>query len=76
MYFEKLVEMLSGKFDVPAEKITMETNIIDDLGADSLDMVDMLMMLEDAYSISIDDEVAQELKTIGDVVKYLEENVQ
>ena len=65
MYFEKVAALISEKFEMPVENITRETSIIDDLGADSLDIVDMLMMLEDQYNISIPDEVAQEMKTVG-----------
>lgn len=75
MYFEKIVSIISEKFDIPAEEITRETNIVEDLGADSLDIVDMLMMFEEQYNISIPDDVAQEMKTVGDVVDYIEENV-
>ncbi|MBQ6051741.1 MAG: acyl carrier protein [Clostridia bacterium] len=74
MYFEKVASMISEKFEMPVENITRDTSIIDDLGADSLDIVDMLMMLEEQYNISIPDEVAQEMKTVGDVVDYIEEN--
>ncbi|MBO4391714.1 MAG: acyl carrier protein [Clostridia bacterium] len=74
MYFEKVAALISEKFEMPVENITRETSIIDDLGADSLDIVDMLMMLEDQYNISIPDEVAQEMKTVGDVADYIEEN--
>ncbi len=74
MYFEKVAALISEKFEMPVENITRETSIIDDLGADSLDIVDMLMMLEEQYNISIPDEVAQEMKTVGDVADYIEEN--
>jgi acyl carrier protein len=75
MYFEKVAALISEKFDMPVEKITRETSIIDDLGADSLDIVDMLMMLEEQYNLSIPDDVAQEMKTVGDVADYIEENI-
>ena len=74
MYFEKVAALISEKFEMPVEEITRETNIIEDLGADSLDIVDMLMMLEEQYNISIPDEVAQDMKTVGDVADYIEEN--
>jgi acyl carrier protein len=74
MYFEKVAAMISEKFELPVESVTRDTNIIDDLGADSLDIVDMLMMLEEQYNLSIPDDVAQEMKTVGDVVDYIEEN--
>ena len=52
----------------------METEIVDDLGADSLDVVEMLMALEDEYGISLPDEVAMKLHTVGDIVNYIDEN--
>lgn len=74
MYFEKVAAMIAEKFELSVESVTRETSIIDDLGADSLDIVDMLMMLEEQYNLSIPDDVAQEMKTVGDVVDYIEEN--
>ena len=74
MYFEKVAAMISDKFEMPIDEVTRETNIIEDLGADSLDIVDMLMMLEEQYNLSIPDDIAQEMKTVGDVVDYIEEN--
>lgn len=76
MYFEKITQMIAEKFDVDVSEIKLTTNIFEDLGADSLDVVDMLMMLEDQYGITIPDEAAQEMKTVGDVVNYVEENAQ
>ena len=76
MYFEKIAEIIAEKFDIDVNEVKLTTNIFEDLGADSLDIVDMLMMLEDQYNITIPDEVAQEMKTIGDVVNYIEENAE
>ncbi|MBR5540315.1 MAG: acyl carrier protein, partial [Clostridia bacterium] len=56
MVFEKLRVILSHQFDVEKDTITMETNIMEDLGADSLDVVDMLMSLEDEFDVEIPDE--------------------
>ncbi len=75
MYFEQVASMISEKFEMPLEEVTRETNIVEDLGADSLDIVDMLMMLEEQYNISIPDDVAQDMKTVGDVADYIEENI-
>ena len=76
MYFEKIAEIIAEKFDIDVNEVKLTTNIFEDLGADSLDIVDMLMMLEDQYNITIPDEDAQEMKTIGDVVNYIEENAE
>ena len=75
MYLDKMREVLAEKFDVEPESINLTTNIFEDLGADSLDIVDLLMTIEDEYGIAIPDEVAQEIKTVGNVVSYLEENI-
>lgn len=76
MYFEKIAEIIAEKFDIDVNEVKLTTNIFDDLGADSLDIVDMLMMLEDQYNVTIPDEIAMEIKTIGDVVNYIEENAE
>ena len=76
MYFEQIAEIIAEKFDIDVNDVKLTTNIFEDLGADSLDIVDMLMMLEDQFNISIPDEIAQEMKTIGDVVNYIEENAE
>ncbi len=76
MYFEQIAEIIAEKFDIDVNDVKLTTNIFEDLGADSLDIVDMLMMLEDKFNTSIPDEIAQEMRTIGDVVNYIEENVE
>ncbi len=74
MVFEKLKEILSGQLDVDADSITLETNIADDLGADSLDVVEMLMAVEDEFDVQIPDEEIENLKTVGSVVEYIQEH--
>ena len=64
MVFEKVKTIVSNQFDVEEDTITMETNIGDDLGADSLDVVDMLMSLEDEFDVEIPDEEIETLKVI------------
>ncbi len=75
MVFEKVKAILSEQFDVEEDKITAETNIADDLGADSLDVVDLLMSIEDEFEIEIPDDEVENLKTVGELVKYIEEHV-
>ena len=76
MVFEKVQEILSSQFDVVADSITLETDIVDDLGADSLDLVDMLMSLEDEFSIGeVPDEMVEKIRTVGQLVTYIEENM-
>ena len=76
MVFEKVKEILGTQFDVEADSITLETDIVDDLGADSLDLVDMLMSLEDEFSIGeVPDEMVEKIHTVGQLVTYIEENM-
>ena len=70
MVLEKVKMILSNQFDVEEDAITPETNIADDLGADSLDVVDMLMSLEDEF-----DEEIERIRTVGELVTYIEENM-
>ena len=76
MVLEKVKMILSSQFDVEEDSITPETNIADDLGADSLDVVDMLMSLEDEFDVEIPDEEIENFHTVGDVVAYVEEHMQ
>ena len=75
MVLEKLKSILSEQFDVEEDTITCESSIAGDLGADSLDVVDLLMSIEDEFEIEIPDEEIDNIKTVGELVKYIEENV-
>ena len=72
--FEQVRQLLAHQFEVDENTITMDTNIADDLGADSLDVVELVMSIEDAFGITIEDEKAAELTTVRQVVDYLEKN--
>nr|MBQ1578327.1 acyl carrier protein [Oscillospiraceae bacterium] len=72
MYFDKVREALAKQFELDPESITLDTNLIDDLGADSLDVVELIMSLEDEFGVSISDEDAAQLYTVGRIVDYLE----
>ena len=72
MIFDNVRNALAEQFEVDAESITAETNLIDDLGADSLDVVELIMSLEDLFGITISDEDAAQLYTVGRIVEYLE----
>lgn len=74
MVLEKVKAILSAQFDVDEDTITPETNIMEDLGADSLDVVDMLMSLEDEFDVKIADEEIEKLQTVSQVVSYIEEH--
>ncbi|MBQ9106820.1 MAG: acyl carrier protein [Clostridia bacterium] len=73
MVFEKVREILAQQLDIEEESINMESNIQEDLGADSLDLVDLLMTLEDDYGLEVPDEDVEKIKTVGDLVAYIEE---
>ena len=71
MLFETVRDNLAKQFEIDPETITVETNIVDDLGADSLASVELVMALEEAAGISIDDADVAGLKTVGDIMSYL-----
>lgn len=75
MVFEKIKEILAQQLDIDASELTMDTRIADDLGADSLDVVEMLMTVEDEFEIEIPDEAIENLKTIGDVTEYIQNRI-
>ena len=73
MVFDKLCEFLSNQLGIDPEEIRPESNVIEDLGADSLDLVEMLTEMESEYDIIITDERARELTTVGEIAQFLEE---
>lgn len=75
MVFEKIRAILCDQFDVSEDSITMETAIQEDLGADSIDVVDLVVSIEDEFDIEIPDEEIEDVKTVGDIVKYVEEHI-
>ena len=72
--FEKIRYLLAEQLDIPADSITPESDIIDDLEADSLTVLDMVMTLEDEFDIEIPDEDVEKLRTVGSVVSYVEDH--
>ena len=74
MVFEKVQKIISENLNVPLEKVTMDNHLVDDLGADSLDSVELIMALEEEYGIEVDDEAAQNMKYVRDLVNYIEEH--
>ncbi|MDR2932864.1 MAG: acyl carrier protein [Oscillospiraceae bacterium] len=72
MIFEKVRTILVDQLDVDEDAVTMESVITDDLGADSLDVVDMVMSLEEEFDLEIPDEEIETMKTVGDIVKFIE----
>ena len=72
MTFDKVKELLSNQLGVKENKITMESRVLEDLGADSLDVVEMLMTLEDEFGIEVSEDEAVNLKTVADIVKIID----
>ena len=72
--FNEVKDIIVEKLGVEADKVTMEASFIDDLGADSLDIVELIMALEDKYETEIADEVAEKMATVKDVVEYINNN--
>ena len=72
MIFENVRDALAKQFEIDPETITMDTSLVDDLGADSLDVVELIMSLEDMFGISISDDDAAQLDTVRRIVEYLE----
>lgn len=72
MIFEKVKSILVDQLDVDEDAVTLDSSISDDLGADSLDVVDMVMSLEEEFDTEIPDEEIEAMKTVGDIVKYIE----
>ena len=75
MVFEKVRELLSEQLEIDPDEITLDTDIVNDLGADSLDLVDFVMSLEDEFDKEIPDEDVEGIKTIGDIVSYIENSL-
>jgi acyl carrier protein len=71
---EKIIDILCDQLDLDREQVTQDSEIIDDLGADSLDIVDLIMTLEDEFDTEITDEMVEGMKTVGDIAKYVEEH--
>ena len=72
MNFEKVRNIIAKQLELDAESITMDSRLIEDLKADSLDVVDILMSLQDEFDVEIPDEEVENIKTVGDLVHYLE----
>ena len=74
MILEKIKAILAEQFDVDEDKIVEDTDLQEDLGADSLDVVDLLMSIEDEFEIEVPDDEIENLKTVGAIVNYIEAN--
>ena len=74
MAFDKIKEIIMDQLSVDAEAVTPETHLMKDLEADSLDAVEIIMAIEEEFDIEIPDDDAEKFQTVGDLVKYVEEN--
>lgn len=74
MVFDKVKDIIVDQLDADEDAVKMESVIIDDLGADSLDVVDLVMSIEEEFDIEIPDEAVEKIKTVGDIVSYIESN--
>lgn len=75
MVFEKVKEILAEQLDIEdKESITMDSMLVEDLGADSLDSIDIVMSVEDEFKIEVPDEVVENMTTVADIVNFIENN--
>lgn len=74
--FDRVRKVIAEKLDRSEDEITNEASFVEDLGADSLDVVELVMALEEAFEIDIPDEESEKIRTVGDAVKYIEEKTQ
>jgi acyl carrier protein len=72
---DKVRAILAAQLDIDAEKITETTDIAEDLGADSLDVVELMMSVEEEFEITIDEEAVKAFRTVADVAAYIDENI-
>ncbi len=76
MVFEKIKSILIDQLDADEDAVTMDASIVDDLGADSLDLADIVMSIEEEFDVEVPDDQLQNIKVVGDIVRYIEENAE
>ena len=76
MVFDKVKSIIVEQLDADEAEVTRDATIQDDLGADSLDVVDLVMSIEESFDIEIPDEEVEGIKTVGDIVKYIESKTE
>lgn len=76
MVFDQVKESLADILSCDADKIDMDTDLVRDLGVDSIDTVELIMAVEETYDITISDKDAEDLKTVGDVVEFIEDHLE
>ena len=71
----KMKDILVEQLECDPEDITMESLLVDDLGADSLDAIDIVMSVEDTFKVEVPDEIIEKIETVGDIVNYIEDHI-
>lgn len=74
MVFEKIKEMIAAQLEIEPQKITMDSYFVDDLGADSLDVMELIMAFESEFNIEVNEESLENIKQVRDIVEYFEKN--
>lgn len=74
MVFERIREIICDQLDLEEDKVTMDSDIMEDFEADSLDVVDLVMSIEEEFGLEVPDDQIENFRTVGDVVRYIEEN--
>ena len=74
MVFERIREIICDQLDLEEDKVTMDSDFMEDFEADSLDVVDLVMSIEDEFGLEVPDDQIENFRTVGDVVRYIEEN--
>ena len=74
MVFERIREIICDQLDLEEDKVTMDSDIMEDFEADSLDVVDLVMSIEDEFGLEVPDDQIENFRAVGDVVRYIEEN--
>ena len=75
MVLDKMKDILVEQLECNPEDITMESLLVDDLGADSLDAIDSVMSVEDTFKVEVPDEIIEKIETVGDIVNYIEDHI-
>lgn len=75
MVLDKMKDILVEQLECDPEDITMESLLVDDLGADSLDAIDIVMSVEDTFKVEVPDEIIEKIETVGDIVNYIKDHI-
>ena len=75
MVLDKMKDIVVEQLECDPEDITMESLLVDDLGADSLDAIDIVMSVEDTFKVEVPDEIIEKIETVGDIVNYIEDHI-